>query len=258
MIIRGGGAAGGVGLAGAGLCICATLLGATGAALVGVAAGGTTGAGVTTRGGTAIAGGAALALVVDGAAGGGVTGGFGGMTTTEGGRYVAATDAGVTILGAGGVEAGVSATGGGTALGATGAGGTSVFVVSTGRAATGGFAGGRTGAGASVVPFCCVIARNTSPGREICDRSILVLISSSPWLREDDLVAFDDASERPRRCFRTRSASCSSSELECVFFSVTPTVVRTSRISLLLTSNSRARSLIRILLIRRRFLFLFR
>jgi len=38
------------------------------------------------------------------------------------------------------------------------------------------------------------------------------------------------------------------------FFSVTPTVVRVSRISLLLTSNSRARSLIRILLIRSRFL----
>jgi hypothetical protein len=54
---------------------------------------------------------------------------------------------------------------------------------------------------------------------------------------------------------RTSSASKSSRELECVFFSVTPTVVSTSRISLLLTSNSRARSLIRILLIRSCFLF---
>jgi hypothetical protein len=34
--------------------------------------------------------------------------------------------------------------------------------------------------GDSTAPFCCVMARSTSPGREICDRSILVLISSSP------------------------------------------------------------------------------
>jgi hypothetical protein len=38
-------------------------------------------------------------------------------------------------------------------------------------------------------------------------------------------------------------------ELECVFFSVTPTAVRASRMDLLLTSNSRARSLMRTLLI---------
>jgi hypothetical protein len=48
---------------------------------------------------------------------------------------------------------------------------------------------------------------------------------------------------------RTLTASSSSMELECVFFSVTPTAVRASRISLLLTSSSRARSLIRTLLI---------
>ncbi len=59
---------------------------------------------------------------------------------------------------------------------------------------------------------------------------------------------------RARRRLRTSSASCSSRELECVFFSVTPTSCRTSRIALLLTSSSRARSLIRTLLIRSRFL----
>ena len=48
---------------------------------------------------------------------------------------------------------------------------------------------------------------------------------------------------------RTLTASSSSMELECVFFSVTPTAVRASRISLLLTSSSRARSLMRTLLI---------
>src|ERR1700686_567589 len=54
----------------------------------------------------------------------------------------------------------------------------------------------------------------------------------------------------PWKCARTFSASLSSSELECVFFSVTPTAVNASRIALLLTSSSLARSLIRILLIR--------
>jgi hypothetical protein len=38
---------------------------------------------------------------------------------------------------------------------------------------------GGTG-GAAAASFFCVIALNTSPGREMCDRSILVLISSSP------------------------------------------------------------------------------
>ena len=35
-------------------------------------------------------------------------------------------------------------------------------------------------AGGATASFCCVIAFNTSPGREMCDKSILVLISSSP------------------------------------------------------------------------------
>ena len=53
-----------------------------------------------------------------------------------------------------------------------------------------------------------------------------------------------------RRRARTLSASWSSRELEWLFFSVTPTSGSTSRIDLLLTSSSLARSLIRILLIR--------
>jgi ABC-type sugar transport system permease subunit len=57
------------------------------------------------------------------------------------------------------------------------------------------------------------------------------------------------------KCARTRSASSSSSELEWVFFSVTPTVVSTSRMALLFTSSSRAKSLIRTLLIRPFFSF---
>jgi hypothetical protein len=258
MIMRGGGAIGAAGFTGVDACICVTLLGAC-------AAGGTLpaeilvgAAGVITRGGIATAGGAALpdGELAEGelavGAAGGVTGAFGGITTTDGGRYVAATEAGVTILGAGG--AGVSAAGfGGMALGADGAAGGSAFA-NGGGVATGGLTGGRA-AGGSLVPFCCVMARSTSPGREMFERSILVLMPSSAWPDRAGFDELDVASDRPRRCFRTRSASWSSRELECVFFSVTPTTVSESRISLLLTSNSRARSLIRILLIRSRFLF---
>lgn len=182
-----------------------------------------------------------------------VGGTLGGITTTDGGRYCAATEAGVTILGAG---AGVSIAGlgGGTAFGSAGAAGASTFA-STASAATGGLTTAFGGADGPTAPFCCVMARNTSPGREIFDRSILVLIPSSACDAREVFAELDAASERPWRCLRTSSASCTSRELECVFFSVTPTVVSTSRISLLLTSNSRARSLIRILLIRSNFLF---
>ena len=250
MIIRGGGATGVAGLTGvepgAALCICVTLLGAeadAGGAPPACAAGG------ATRGGTAIAGGAALADAAAVVAAGGVTGALGGITTTDGGRYVAATEAGVTILGGGAVVCEVSEEGfGEPACGAVEAAGLAFFA-SAAEVETGGFAAPRD-AGASAVPFCWVMARSTSPGREIFDRSILVLMPSSPLALREVLAELGAASERPRRCFRTKSASWSSRELECVFFSVTPTVVSTSRISLLLTSNSRAKSLIRILLIR--------
>jgi hypothetical protein len=110
---------------------------------------------------------------------------------------------------------------------------------------------GRVGPGAAAVSFRCVIALSTSPGREMFDRSILVLISSSPRLeRELDLPAEEEPSAEERMYTRTFSASCSSRELECVFFSVTPTTASVSRIALLFTSSSRARSLIRTLLIR--------
>lgn len=152
----------------------------------------------------------------------------------------------------GGVACGASATGfGGMAFGAAGvadAAGAAVLVSAAGAGGAA-FTTGRA-AGVSAAPFCCVMARSTSPGREIFDKSIFVLMPSSPDEGRDVRDEVGAASERPRRCLRTKSASWSSSELECVFFSVTPTVVRVSRISLLLTSNSRARSLIRILLIR--------
>jgi hypothetical protein len=114
--------------------------------------------------------------------------------------------------------------------------------------ATGGT--GRGGAGAAAASFFCVIAFSTSPGREMCDRSILVLISSSPRSVRAERADGDCASDEPRMWARTFSASWSSSELEWVFFSVTPTSGSASRMALLLTSSSLARSLIRTLLIR--------
>ena len=138
---------------------------------------------------------------------------------------------GVAVAGAGGLTTGAATEG----LAPCGAGGV------TGR-------GGATGGAA--LPCCLLmIAFSTSPGLEMCDRSILVLMpSGSVRAVRADLAAAP--SPEPRRCWRTFSASCSSSELECVFFSVTPTSVNTSRMALLLTSSSRARSLIRTLLIR--------
>jgi len=188
MIIRGGGAAGDTGFAEAASFICVTLLCAGGCA-----------AGLVARGGTAMPGGAVAVLEADGVvAAGGATGTLGGITTTVGGRYPAATEAGVTILGAG--DAGASTAGlGGMAFGAP-------AFASTAGFSTGGLTAGRT-AGRSATPFCCVMARSTSPGREILDRSILVLIPSSGWAAREVFAELGAPSERPRRCFRTSSAS---------------------------------------------------
>ena len=180
-----------------------------------------TGGGATTE----TTGGAATGLSIDA----GVTSRGGAMGAAGGAVGVVGT---ADAVGAGG--AGALATGGGAITGLlTMAGGTAGIAGGTGRAG-----------GAAAVSFRCVMAFSTSPGREICDKSILVLISSSPrGVRADRAEA--DPSAVVRKCTRTFSASKSSSELEWVFFSVTPTACRTSRIALLLTSNSLARSLIR-------------
>jgi len=181
-----------------------------------------------------------------------VAGAWDDATTLAGGAATGRT--GALIGGAGVSTAGRSAAGAtttGRAAGrTTAAGGTTGFA--TGGATTGLATTGRAAglAGGATTSFCCVIALRTSPGREMCDRSILVLISSSPRRGRAVLAAAVDAPEEPRICARTFSASCSSRELECVFFSVTPTSVSVSRIALLFTSSSLARSLIRTLLIR--------
>jgi len=139
--------------------------------------------------------------------------------------------------GGGATEAATTFSGGGAA----GAGG---LGTAAGGTATGGFATGAGGASA--------FRRRrfaTSPGLEMCERSILVLISDPPERAPPPSLA-EAAALCPAKNLRTRSASSTSIELECVFFSVTPTLGRTSRMALLLTSNSLARSLIRTLLIR--------
>src|SRR6202021_4327320 len=90
------------------------------------------------------------------------------------------------------------------------------------------------------------MALSTSPAFETRDQSIFCFgsLSAAFWAPAPFLPPVR------WKCWRTRSASSSSSELECVFLSVTPTDVKESTIALLFTSSSRARSLIRTLLIR--------
>ena len=136
--------------------------------------------------------------------------------------------------------------GGGAAAGfcATGLAGGAAGLAAGGATATEGGAGGR----AATAVSCSLrswIALSTSPGLETRDQSIFGRGSSC-------FGAEDDAPPRLPRLImaRTRSASSGSIELECVFFSVTPISFSASKIALLLTSSSRARSLIRTLLIR--------
>ena len=150
-------------------------------------------------------------------------------TTIRGGATCGAAGGGATTTGAG--RAGSSTRGGATAT-----------TVGRSGAAT---IAGRAGAACSAWRRA-ISARATSPGFEARDRSNFGLLSPAPAKPRDD--------ERPPvRCLRTFSASSSSMELEWVFFSVTPTAVSASRMLLLLTSSSRARSLMRTLLIRPRY-----
>src|SRR5208283_4545769 len=191
----------------------------------------------------------------DGARGrktGGATaaGGFGGGITAAGGR---ATDWGVMKRGAGfggstgAARAALAAGAAGLAITGAGFAGTADGGATVCRGAPGTAWVASVDGRAVAEPWTalCSTAFRTSPGLEICDRSILGLNSSAGAdgrvLRPPLLGSACSA-----KYFFTRSASSASIELECVFFSVTPTLVRTSRISLLLTSSSRARSLIRI------------
>lgn len=165
--------------------------------------------------------------------------------TEDGGAAIGAAGA----AGRAGV-AGVTIRGGGVAADALGAAGFIAGATGLVSCTAGGTGreGGALGAGA--VPCCFArMAFRTSPGLEIWDRSIFgFTLSASARAARLDFALWP--LPEPSKAARTLSASWSSSELECVFFSVTPTSVNTSRIALLLTSSSLARSLIRILLIR--------
>jgi hypothetical protein len=179
----------------------------------------------------------------DGACGGGAVGAGASGSADTGGAVTAGLAAG-----------GIITRGAGTG-GAGGFGGVATGAFATGAAGfTSGIGGcgtaGRAGGGATADCFW-LMAFSTSPGLEIWDKSILVLMPSvSGRAEREDLDEAVCASALARKWARTFSASWSSRELECVFFSVTPTSERTSRIALLFTSSSLARSLIRILLIR--------
>jgi hypothetical protein len=209
-------------------CGAAGAFGGSGAGGAAVAAGGASGLRSTT-GGAATTG-----------------GGFGSTRRGSGGVMSRGTrltsSGGVTGLATCFSAAGVSSTAGG--VGGAGGGGTTAergmatpAFGGTVLTAGGAFAmAGLSGSGA-VVFFS---AFRTSPGLEILEKSNFGLISS---LLFADFLS-DDGAE-PRRYTRTRAASSSSNELECVFFSVTPTSGSVSRIALLLTSSSLAKSLMR-------------
>ena len=246
--MRGAGGAGATGFAAAGGAAggaTAELTGVAGTDATGVDAAGADAAGA--GGAAGLSGGAVtIGTEAGGAATGAVTIGRGAGGTTVG-ALAAGGGAGVTV--------GAFTTGGATVIGWLTAAGDAATGLSTdaggaGACATGG--GTTRGAtGGATASLRCVIAFSTSPGREMCDKSILVFISSSPRAeRAPDLPVEDPPSAAERMYTRTFSASCSSRELECVFFSVTPTNGSVSRIALLFTSSSRARSLIRTLLIR--------
>ena len=106
------------------------------------------------------------------------------MTIAAGGR-AAATDCGVIMRGAG-RGASTEAAGGALAAGVAGFGGTDFAGTADAggtvwRKGAGGAAVGRAGTAGCAAR--CVIAFNTSPGLEMCDKSILGL-NSSTWARE--------------------------------------------------------------------------
>jgi hypothetical protein len=120
-------------------------------------------------------------------------------------------------------------------------------LATTGGVAAAGAATGRRGGvlrACSARIFAARIIADASPGFEMCDRSMAGFTSTGGLLTALLLPRF------PLKYARTLSASSASIELECVFGSVTPTAVRASSMDRLLTSSSRARSLIRTLLIR--------
>ena len=203
------------------------------------------------------------------AAGGGATTGASGVTSSSAdAAWISATSStggsgaraasGPLYTGRAGASAGGLIRRGAGTSGAAGAGGAGAAGLTvTGGAGFGiGFAddagtaigfGSGFGSGRAGAEACCFFASSsfsTSPGLETWDQSILVSIPSAA---RPAVLAEAEELPPPVMCARTFSASSTVMELEWVFFSVTPTSGSVSRIALLLTSSSLARSLIRIL-----------
>jgi len=146
------------------------------------------GAGRGTGGVTGITG--DVEAAIGGAAGGGATTAAAGGGGGAAGRTGGATTAGAAGTGGGGAGTAGFSVAGATTVGRAGAGdGGAATVAGAAGFTTGGtivgfgVAGGGAGfagCGTAAASFFCVIALSTSPGREMWDRSILVLISSSP------------------------------------------------------------------------------
>ena len=213
------------------------VLGAAAATTTGAAATGTArSAAVCAAGGAAVTGGRTITGPIGGLLAIAGAGGFATMFAPWRGR-------GTTRRGAGdctGACAAAEGPGGGAA---TTRGGAELAVAATGGGAT---TAGRCGGGtAFTAASACLrsrIAFSASPGFDTFDRSNFGLLSGAwrlaPLLRLPFL-----------KYSRTLSAWSASMELEWVFPD-TPIASSASRIGLLLTSSSRARSLIRTLLIR--------
>lgn len=180
-------------------------------------------------------------------------GGAAGRTTAASGRTGGATATGAAGTGAGGATTGAAGATEGAGAGACDAVATTGFaagVVTTGfrpGAATTAGLGALASFGLALAALCSAwrrsrMARAMSPGFEAREKSTFCLTSA---LAADALAT---VLRPPVRWPRTLSASSSSIDELCVFFSVTPTAVSASRICLLLTSSSRARSLILTLL----------
>ena len=270
MTRRTGGADGALGSAGA----CAWAIGVGGSAVGEGAAGGgvwTVGEAATGAAAGASTGGAAggAGLATGGAAA--TTGGVAGGATATGGRAITGPTGGLLAMAGADGGATMFACGRGCGTMRRGCAGGAVWepgwdpvwgcdaaAVAGGAAATLGDAGGATvtedggattavgrGGAALAAASACLRSRmalSASPGLETLERSNFGLLSAGCLLAVPLLPPFLKYS-------RTLSAWSASMELEWVF-PVTPIASSASRIGLLFTSSSRARSLIRTLLIR--------
>src|SRR5260370_5381756 len=184
-----------------------------------------------------LAAGGAAACVLGGA--GAVAGGCvcGGVTTTAGGAAGFSTTggaAGAAGLATGGVTKTVFS---GAGLGFSGvAGGATAGWVLTGVGAI------TAGLDAATGGCCCFSfsrsRRITSPGLDILERSSLGLTSVA------EVLSRDAAPDLEARYFLTNSASSASRELEWVFFAVTPTSGKASRMAFPFLSSSLPTSLL--------------